>query len=204
MHHGHLETLKEFAKKRNYGRGEAHAAQVTKLALRIYDELVRLKLLTDESEDRVILEAGALLHDIGLPQEPHHEVGFDILANEIPRLTADDPISNVALSTLLTTVLWHDERNFIKRGSVEILDHKRSEKIASIIRIADALDMVTQPAIANISLILENQQLRFIVESRHSASLQIEKAKTKSDLMMKVFGFKAIIFEHSPRHRTPL
>ena len=202
MHHGHLEILKEFAKKRNYGRGEAHAAQVTKLSLRIYDELIRLELLKDEAEDRVILEAGAVLHDIGLPQEPHHEIGFDILADEIPKLTADDPISNVALSTLLTTVLWHDERNFIKRGSVEILDHKRSEKIAAIIRVADALDLVSQPAITNVSLRLENQQLYFIIESRHSVGLQIEQAKTKSDLMMKVFGFKTIIFEHSPRHRT--
>lgn len=202
MHRGHLEILKQFAKKKNYGRGEAHAVQVSRLSLKIYDELVRLKLITNEPEDRLILEAGAVLHDIGLPQEPHHETGFDVLANEIPKMTADDPMSNVALSTLLTTVLWHDERNSLKHQSIEILDKKRSEKIASIIRVADALGMADQPPVENASLSLKDGYLRFDVESRHAAGLQIEQAKLKSDLMKNIFNLKDIIFIHKSRHSS--
>jgi len=128
MNQNHLKILKDLAESRNYGQGPAHALQVSKLALRIYDELVGLKLIIDNPEDRVILEASAVLHDIGHPQEPHHEVGYDLLADEIPKLTAHDPISNIALSTLLTSVLWHDERSDLKSGSIEIVDRNRTEK----------------------------------------------------------------------------
>src|SRR5271157_5376303 len=200
MNKNHLKILKNLAESRNYGQGPAHALQVSKLSLRIYDELVRLKLLNNNSEDRVILEAAAVLHDIGHPQEPHHEVGFDFLAEEIPKLTSDAPISNAALSTLLTTVLWHNERNYLKRGSIEILDRTHSEKIAAIIRVADGLALIGQAPIETISLVLENQRLRFIVISKHPVSLHIAQAQEKSDLMKSAFALQDIIFEHSVKH----
>ena len=197
MNKNHLKILKKLAVSKNYGQGPDHALQVSKLSLKIYDELVRLKLLNDNSEDRVILEAAAVLHDVGHPQEPHHEVGFDFLAEEIPKLTVDAPISNAALSTLLTAVLWHNERNYLKRGSVEIIDRNHSEKIAAIIRVADGLDLISQPPIETIHLVLENQCLRFLVVSKHSVYLQIAQAQEKSDLMKNAFALQDIIFEHS-------
>jgi len=203
MNKNHLKILKKLAVSKNYGQGSDHALQVSKLSIKIYDELVRLKLLNDSPEDRVILEAAAVLHDIGHPQEPHHEVGFDFLAEEIPKLTANAPISNAALSTLLTSVLWHNERNYLKRGSIEIIDRNHSEKIAAIIRVADGLDMISRPRIENISLTLESQRLRFIVVSKHPVDLQIAQAKEKSDLMKSAFVLQDIIFEHSLK-RTAL
>ena len=200
MNKNHLKILKDLAESRNYGQGPAHALQVSKLALKIYDELVRLRLLNDNPEDRVILEASAVLHDIGHPQEPHHEVGFDFLADEIPKLTAHDPISNGALSTLLTSVLWHDERSNLKHGSIEIVDRNRTEKIAAIIRVADGLDMPGRSPVENIELSIEDQRLRFRVVSRHSVDLQIEQAKLKSDLMKSTFALHDIIFEHRTKH----
>ena len=200
MNKNHLKLLKDLAKSKNYGQGPEHAFQVSKLSLKIYDELVRLKLMNDNPEDRVILEAAAVLHDVGHPQEPHHEVGFDFLAEEIPKLTSDAPISNAALSTLLTTVLWHNERNYLKRGSIEILDRNHSEKIAAVIRVADGLAMIGQAPIETISLVLENQRLRFIVISKRPVSLHIAQAKEKSDLMKSAFSLQDIIFEHSVKH----
>ena len=202
MNKNHLKLLKDLAKSKNYGQGPDHAFQVSKLSLIIYDELVRLKLMNDNPEDRVILEAAAVLHDVGHPQEPHHEVGFDFLAEEIPKLTVDAPISNAALSTLLTSVLWHNERNYLKRGSIEIIDRNRSEKVAAIIRVADGLDMVSLPPIETVSLALENQRLRFIVISKHPVSLQIDQAQEKSDLMKSAFALQDIIFVHSIKRTT--
>jgi exopolyphosphatase/pppGpp-phosphohydrolase len=199
MKERHLKILKNLAESRNYGAGPAHALQVSKLSLRIYDELVRLNLLRDNPEDRTILEAAAVLHDIGHPQEPHHEVGFDFLADEIPRLTSADPISNGALSALLSSVLWHNERSYLKRGSIEILDRDRSEQIAAIIRIADGLDLITHPAVETVELSTEERRLRFVVISRRSVDLQIEQAKSKSDLMKSAFALQDIIFEHSEK-----
>ena len=196
MNKNHLKILKKLAAGNNYGQGPNHARQVSKLSLKIYDELVRLKLLNYNPEDRVILEAAAILHDVGHPQEPHHEVGFDFLAEEIPKLTVDAPISNAALSTLLTAVLWHNERNYLKRGSIEIIDRNHSEKIAAIIRIADGLDIVSLPPIETVNLTSENQCLQFIIVSKHPVSLHIAQAQEKSDLMKRAFALQDITFEH--------
>ena len=200
MNKNHLKILKTLAESRNYGQGPEHALQVSKLSLRIYEELVRLKLISDNPEDRVILEAAAVLHDIGHPQEPHHEVGFDFLADEIPKLTSSEPISKAALSTLLSSVLWHNERTYLKRGSIEIIDRNRAEKIAAIIRVADGLDMISQPAVENIALSIEDRRLRFDVLSQNPADLQIKQAQSKSDLMKSAFALQDIIFKHSKQH----
>ena len=202
MNKNHLKILTNLAESRNYGQGAAHALQVSKLSLKIYDELVRLKLINDNPEDRVILEAAAVLHDIGHPQEPHHEVGFDFLADEIPKLTSSEPISKAALSTLLSSVLWHNERNYLKRGSVEIIDRNHTEKIAAIIRVADGLDLISHPAIENIDLSLEGRQLRFDVHSKDSVDLQIAEALSKSDLMKSAFALQDIVFQHSKKHHS--
>ena len=202
MKKSHLKILKNLAESRNYGQGPEHALQVSKLSLRIYEELVRLKLISDNPEDRVILEAAAVLHDIGHPQEPHHEVGFDFLADEIPKLTSSEPISKAALSTLLSSVLWHNERTYLKRGSIEIIDRNRAEKIAAIIRVADGLDMISQPAVENIALSIEDRRLRFDVLSQNSVDLQIAQAQSKSDLMKSAFALQDIIFKHSKQHTT--
>ena len=194
MNNNHLKILKNLAESKNYGTGPAHALQVSRLSQKIYDELVRLKLITDNSEDRVILEAAAVLHDIGHPQEPHHEAGFDFLADEIPKLTAAEPISKEALSALLSAVLWHNERSYLERGSVEILNRNRSEKIAAIIRIADGLDLISQPPIENLALSIDERRLRFDIFSRHAIDLQIEQAKLKSDLLKSVLALQDIIF----------
>ena len=195
MNKNHLKILKNLAESKNYGQGPDHALQVSKLALRIYDELVRLKLMKAGTEDRLILEAAAVLHDIGHPQQPHHEVGFDFLADEIPRLTSNEPISKEALSTLLVSVLWHNERSYLKRGSIEIPDRNHAEKIAAIIRVADGLDLISQPPIKEIALSDNDRKLRFVITSKHPIDLQIARAKSKSDLMKSAFALQDIIFE---------
>ena len=146
------------------------------------------------------MEAAAVLHDIGHPHEPHHEVGFDFLADEIPRLTSDEPISKAALSTLLVSVLWHNERSYLKRGSIEIPDRNHAEKIAAIIRVADGLDLISQPAIDGVALSVEDRKLRFEIISKHPVDLQIAQAKLKSDLMKSAFALQDIIFE--PAEKT--
>jgi exopolyphosphatase/pppGpp-phosphohydrolase len=195
LNKNHLKILKYLAESKNYGQGPDHARQVSKLALRIYDELVRLKLMKAGTEDRLILEAAAVLHDIGHPQQPHHEVGFDFLADEIPRLTSNEPISKEALSTLLVSVLWHNERSYLKRGSIEIPDRDHAEKIAAIIRVADGLDLISHPPIDGVALSVEDRELRFEIISKHPIDLQIARAKSKSDLMKSAFALQDIIFE---------
>ena len=55
-------------------------------------------MLKQVTQDRELLNAAALLHDIGRPKEPHHEVAFEILSEEIPGHMGNQPLSKEELS----------------------------------------------------------------------------------------------------------
>jgi len=101
-------ALEQIAIERNYGRGKEHSYQVKRLALGIYDELNRLGILDIRGGEKVI-EASALLHDIGVPEESrklrHNKVAFDILTTEIPKRLQFEPLSGQELSAILYCVL---------------------------------------------------------------------------------------------------
>lgn len=135
-----LEILKTLAAEKNYGRGQSHAKQVHKLSLQIYNELVRLNMLKSVTEDKQILEAAALLHDIGVGKEPHNEIAFDKLTDEIPKRMNAQPLSVNESSAILYCVLFHRGHNFSERKEVPLTDPGRTKRLAAILRIADGLD----------------------------------------------------------------
>ena len=112
MNFGQLRTLKRLAKQKNYGGSPSHAKQVMRLATRIYKELVRLGMLPKSKNDKAILRSASLLHNTGLPEEPHNKTGFDMLSVEIPRALSTIPLAQEDLSTILYCVLWHRGRTF--------------------------------------------------------------------------------------------
>ena len=135
-----LSILQKLAKDHNFGRGPGHANQVNTLSAKIYHGLVLAGLLNKTEQDERVLGAAALLYDIGLPKEPHNEIAFDLLTDEIPRLTAANPLPGQELSAILYCVLWHRGATFLKRGTVAVPDLSYAKKMAAILRVADALD----------------------------------------------------------------
>lgn len=190
-----LNILRKLAKDKNFGRGSRHALQVNKLALRIYESLVIAGMMKGAEGDKTILEAAALLHDIGLPNEPHNEAAFDLLARSIPELLASDPLPDDELSTLLYCVLWHRGRAFAERGNVVITDPGYTRKMATIIRVADGLDRTLGQLVEDVSLHLDGARLTFSVLSKHSISTEIQRAKDKSDLLKEAYGLIGVSFE---------
>jgi HD superfamily phosphodiesterase len=111
-----LTALEQLAKKRNYGRGPDHAKKVMNLSRKIYDELARLAILAKSEQDRAIIQSAALVHDTGLPSEPHNKAGFDMLSVEIPKMLFAILLTPEELSTILYGVLWHRGSIFNKRN----------------------------------------------------------------------------------------
>ena len=147
-----LDILRKLAEDKKYGRGSGHALQVKKLALRIYDGLAIAGWLNGTEDDKMILEAAALLHDIGLPRAPHNEVAFDFLADKVPGLLATHPLPDDDLATLLYCVLWHRDEVFENRGNVGVPNPVYTKKMSAIIRVADALDRTLWQLVEDISL----------------------------------------------------
>lgn len=191
-----LAVLEQLAKENNFGRGPGHAKQVRKLSLKIYDELVRLGLLDGADRDKAILSAVALLHDIGLPKEPHNEAAFNMLNSEIPKLLATQPLPLEDLSALLYCVLWHRGSRFAGRGNIEIVNPGYTRKMAAITRVADALDRTLRQLVEDVSLGLSAERLSFTVTSEQPIEVELSRAKDKSDLLKEAFRLAAVDFRY--------
>jgi exopolyphosphatase/guanosine-5'-triphosphate,3'-diphosphate pyrophosphatase len=192
-----LEILRKLASDKEYGRGTDHANQVKRLSLRVYDEFVRLGMLQKLGDDKHVLEAAALLHDIGLFKEPHNEVAFDFLSATLPRLMATNPLTVEESSTILYCVLWHRGGRFAERGGIRIADLSHTKKVAAILRVGDALDRTLQQLVEDVSIRIDNGRLIFTVLSKYPVETEINRAKEKADLMKEAYTLTGVGFEHA-------
>jgi exopolyphosphatase/guanosine-5'-triphosphate,3'-diphosphate pyrophosphatase len=151
-------------------------------------------MLHKSKNDKTILRSASLLHNTGLPEEPHNKTGFDMLSVEIPRALSTIPLAQEDLSTILYCVLWHRGRAFKQRGHVEIKDRPHVRKMAAILRVADGLDRSLMQVVENVSLNLIGGRLRFSISATQAADAEIKRADEKADLMREAFGVKAIEF----------
>lgn len=194
-----IDIVRKLARDRNYGRGPRHAIQVNKLSFKVYDELVRLSMVEQTNQERKVLEAVSLLHDVGLPKEPHNEAAFDFLSGEIPERMGAESLHPEELSMILYCILWHCGESFVKRGIVDIVNLTRTKKMAAIIRVADALDRSLQQLVTDVSLRSENRHLIFTISSHCSIETEVNRATEKADLMKEAYGLTEVNFEHAKR-----
>jgi exopolyphosphatase/guanosine-5'-triphosphate,3'-diphosphate pyrophosphatase len=189
-----LKALKRLAKKHNYGGSPEHAKQVMRLSMSIYKELARLNLLHKSKEGKALLKCAALLHNTGLPDEPHNKAAFDMLRLEIPEALADMLPAPEELSTILYCVLWHRGRNFEARGNIKIEDPPRVSRLAAILRVADALDRSFEQIVDDVSLSLSKGGWLFSVSSTLPTEAELARADEKADLMRQAFDIEKIDF----------
>ena len=145
-----LECLHQIAEYYDYGWGQPHglihAEQVTRLALKMFDELLHLGLPHGQvSSDVELIKAVGYLHDIGrsrkiLWEEDHNRLGFDILREVVPQRIVSQPLTSDELSILLYCVLFHRGHDFSERKEMPLLQPQHTKQLAAILRIADALD----------------------------------------------------------------
>lgn len=205
-----LKALKKLGQKYNYGRGKAHVAKVTELSLSLFDGLTRLQFLALPQSDKLLLEAAGYLHDIGISPEArqrvvtwvngmdidscsnkHNLVSFKVLSTEIPELLASQglpPLPSRELSIILYLILWHCSDRFEEVADEPLLEPRHTEMLASIFRIADALDRSLCQIVDDISLRRQADRLIAEVSSKHPVSMELGRAKEKANLFQKVYG----------------
>lgn len=172
---------------RRYQFDEAHGERVTKFATQIFDDLIERHHL--EPRDRLLLRAGALLHDVGdfVRYDGHHKHSFYLIAHaDIMGLTPEERsiVANVAR--------YHrksppdpDHPNFRDltkeaRGKVRAL--------AAILRIADALDREHLGKIESVRAVAEKNRVVLQLVGNHERELEEWTVRAKSGLFKDVFG----------------
>ncbi|MBN2840477.1 MAG: Ppx/GppA family phosphatase [Coriobacteriia bacterium] len=158
-----------------------HAEQVRRLALQLFDGLVpEFGLLPD---DRPLLEAAALLHDVGyhVAYESHHKHSFHLISH------ADLPGFTAAETRIIAAVARYHKGSLPRPRHEAVQGFDDDElalvsRLAAILRLADGLDRSQGQRIRSVTASREGTSLVLRVEGQPPLDIEIEGALRKADL----------------------
>jgi exopolyphosphatase/guanosine-5'-triphosphate,3'-diphosphate pyrophosphatase len=161
---------------------EAHARQVAKLALALFDGTVELHQLG--SEDRELLEYAAFLHDIGehVATTGHHKHGAYLVENG--RLRGFSPEEVQLLAALAR---WHLRGTPTPGDDFSLIDESRLRKLCALLRLADGLDRGRASVVDDIDVRVGASLVVLRVLAHTDAELELWGARRKRELFEKVF-----------------
>jgi exopolyphosphatase / guanosine-5'-triphosphate,3'-diphosphate pyrophosphatase len=171
---------------------EKHALQVRKIALLLFDELPRLHGLPPSL--RPLLEAAALLHDIGkaVSDSQHHKHSYYLLSNSsIPGL-ADREREIVA-----RVARYHDRSPPSKdhpgmRGLTSE-EARAVRKLATLLRVADSLDCSHHQPVVDLKAQNARASVKLELATRLPADLELWDSAHEALLFRRVFGKQLIV-----------
>ncbi len=179
-----IEAVRRFAEP--YDPEPTHSAQVTWIALTLFDQLRAVHGLSEDA--RLLLEVAGHLHDIGYARDPnsHHKRARDMIleSNLVP-------FSERELRIIACLARYH-------RGSGPQPDHKvymdlskgdreLVRKLAAVLRIADGLDRAHISATRRVTASRAGDTITLLVEQRQASPVDIEGAAKKQSLFEEVY-----------------
>lgn len=179
-----LERIKAIA--RACGVDEGHPLHVAGLSMMLFDGLRPLHQLDDTQ--RSMLEYAAVLHDIGWKegQEGHHKTSFQMIMS-------DDqlPLDGTERSIVANVARYH-------RGALPSDGHRgykalRSadrmvvDQLASILRVADALDVSHASVVRSIECRIKKGSVNILLRTTEYPDRELDKVRMKKDLFDNVF-----------------
>ncbi|CAN5768387.1 Ppx/GppA phosphatase family protein [soil metagenome] len=170
---------------RRYLFDEAHAHQVTRLALSLFDQLHERMELSDG--DRLILLAAAMLHDVGqyISYRRHHKHSYYLIANaSLPDINPHDTL----LVALVARYHRRAEPGPDHEGFAELDDDEQTRvtKLAALLRIADALDRQHRQHVQEVRAKLSRSTLRLDVSTNGDLMLEEWAIEKKAQLITRV------------------
>jgi exopolyphosphatase/guanosine-5'-triphosphate,3'-diphosphate pyrophosphatase len=171
---------------------ERHARQVSRLALALFDELAALHRLPATA--RPLLEAAALLHDVGnaVSYQRHHKHTYYLVQNaDIPGL-ADRQRELVA-----RVGRFH-------RGSAPELGHPLMEglslserqlvrKLSTLLRIADSFDRSHHQPVRRVQARVKDGAVFVRLSSRTAIDLELWDAEREAPLFRQIIGKRLVV-----------
>jgi exopolyphosphatase / guanosine-5'-triphosphate,3'-diphosphate pyrophosphatase len=192
-HRGHMDRRdREFhaaaiALGRRYRFDEGHARKVAELSLALFDGLAELHRMGPD--ERRVLLAGALLHDIGqfLSYRRHHKHSQYLISNsELPDLSP----TQIALVGFVARYhrrseprATHPEFQTLDQPSQDVV-----RKLAAILRVADALDREHVARVDAIHSRVERDAVILEVQARGSLELEEWALRKKGRMFEDTYG----------------
>lgn len=171
-----------------------HAEHVANLSVRLFDELQKEHGLP--SRHRLLLNVAGILHEIGgfVSSRAHHKHSYYLILNsDIYGLRPED-------LALVSHVARYHRRSCPKTSHIEYMALPREKriainKLAAILRVADALDRAHAQQVKDFGL--ERRPEEIIIHVRGVSDLAVEKhaVAAKADLFEDIYGVKVRVEE---------
>ena len=172
---------------RRFAFDEVHADQVARVALALFDDLAGLHVLPASA--RPILEAAALLHDVGsaVSYGKHHKHTHYLIAN------GDIPGFSDRERQLVALVARYHRRSPPDRERPDLAtlppsDFRMVRKLATLLRLADSCDRSHHQLVRNARARVTPGAVRLALRSRAPIDLEVWDAEREGALFRKVFG----------------
>ncbi|HVI75261.1 MAG TPA: Ppx/GppA phosphatase family protein [Anaeromyxobacteraceae bacterium] len=171
---------------RRFGFDERHAVHVGALAVTLFEDLATLHGLPASA--RRLLEAAALLHDVGvaIAFHKHHKHTFYLVANSDMAGFSDRE------RELVATVARYHRRSLPDRKRADLGHLSTSElttvrKLAALLRVANALDASHQQPVRALRAEIRGRAVALQLRLRGPADLEVWDAARESQLFREVF-----------------
>ncbi|MDR1575107.1 MAG: HD domain-containing protein [Treponema sp.] len=177
---------------RKFHFDEAHSRHVAHLCMILFDALAKEHGMN--RRQRMMLETAAILHDIGMyiTSSGHQKHGQYIVANsEIFGLHRDE-------MDIIANVVRYHRGDPPSESDFEYVTLQREERIlvlkmASILRVADALDRGHSQQIKTITVERRSETVALHAERVYDLSLELIGIEEKAGLFQDVFGYKVFL-----------
>ena len=202
-------AIEQLARTFDFGHGVRHSRKVATLAASLFDQFSFRGLIPAlMTEDRRLLVAAALAHDLGASpralasmtdslqrQSVTDGSNHALLSCHVLHRALDDDylprlreITSSDLSALLYCILWHEGDPDACLHGIELDEPWRVRPLAGILRIAEGLDFAQRCIVTDIRVIVAPSRVRLIVKSVGPCNEEIARAQEKSDILSETLG----------------
>ncbi len=175
-----------------------HGRQVRRLCTQLFDQLQELHQLS--RHDRLLLKVAAILHEVGTyinPKQHHRHSQYIILNSEIFGLSRRD----VELIGLLARYHRHgapstDDRSY---AELELQDRLRVQKLAALLRVADAMERAHSRRITSFSTRFSPRRLELLIPGVRDLTIENLALRGKAELFADIFGYNIVLVTAAPQ-----
>jgi exopolyphosphatase/guanosine-5'-triphosphate,3'-diphosphate pyrophosphatase len=180
-----LAGTRSFARRMEYD--QRHAEHVRDLGIMLFDQLQPVHHLPAQA--RVLLEAGALLHDVGhmVSHRGHHKHGEYLALNgDIPGL---DERQRAIIGAV---VRYHNRKaepssHHPAYSALNNADKRMVRRLAAILRVAEGLDHSHRQRVTNMHATFQQHTAALHIDARGDAAEDLRDAGRSAELFEKEF-----------------
>lgn len=171
---------------------DEHSQQVARLSLRLFDQLA--KTFSLKKRERVLLEAAALLHDVGyyISYHSHHKHSCHLIRHaDLFGITPRE-------REMIAVIARYHRKSMPKKKHAEFTRLTEKERLtitrlAGILKLADGLDRRRNSSVHTASCTISDNQAVLTLSGSDDLSVEQHGAESKKDLFEKAFGLQLSI-----------